>query len=373
MAKQVPFLDVRFTYTSLKKALDEAIENVLNSGLFVLGHHMQAFEKAFAAYTRTAHCLGVGSGLDALSLLLRALNIGPSDEVIVPSNTFIATWLAVSQVGAKVVPVEPKIETYNIDPQLIERALTDRTRAIIVVHLYGQTAEMTPILEIARRHKLTVIEDAAQAHGARYKNLGMAGSLADAAGFSFYPGKNLGAFGDGGAITTNNTEIAKAVALLRNYGSSVKYHHQLQGFNSRLDDIQAAVLNIKLRYLNQWNEIRRQIANQYLSAFQNLNHLALPKVAEGCDSVWHLFTVLTPYRDQLKHWLESSGIETGIHYPIAPHMQDAYRAIPQFAKASYPIAEQIQRETLSLPIGPHLSHDQVEYVIEKVMAFQPQT
>lgn len=359
----VSFLDLRAPYVELKDELDSAVARVLESGWFLLGEELSAFEREFAAYTGTQHCVGVGNGLDALRLCLSARGIGPGDEVIVPSNTYIATWLAVSQVGAKLVPVEPNERTYNIDPEKIEAAITSRTRAIIPVHLYGQPAEMAPILTLARQYGLFVLEDAAQAQGARYLGRSV-GGLGDAAAWSFYPGKNLGAFGDGGAITTNDAALAGQLRTLRNYGSTVKYVHEVQGGNSRLDELQAAVLRVKLRSLDEWNGRRQRIAQQYCEDLLDLG-LELPFVPEGMDPVWHLFVVRSPNRDALQAQLAACGIQTLIHYPTPPHLQGAYRELG-WKQGRFPIAERIHEEVLSLPIGPHLGLDQVQAVVDAV-------
>jgi dTDP-4-amino-4,6-dideoxygalactose transaminase len=306
------------------------------------------------------YCIGVGNGLEALHLILRAYGIGEGDEVIVPSHTFIATWLAVSFAGATPVPVEPSDNgTYNICPALIEAAITPRTKAIMPVHLYGQPADMDPINAIAKKHGLKVIEDAAQAHGARYKNR-CTGGLGDAAGFSFYPGKNLGAIGDGGAITTNDAELADRLKALRNYGSFTKYVHEMKGVNSRLDPIQAAVLRVKLQYLDQWNARRRAVAARYMHALQGAN-VTLPVVPEQYESAFHLFVVRSKHRSELQEALKQGGVETLIHYPTAPHLQGAYlnQGYPQ---GMFPLAEQLADEVISLPMGPHLHADAVEIV-----------
>ena len=362
----VPFLDLRDAYLELKDEIDVAIARVTDSGWYLMGEELSAFEQEFAAYSGTRYCVGVGNGLDALRLCLSAQGVGPGDEVIVPSNTYIATWLAVSQVGATLVPVEPDERTYNIDPARIEAAITPRTRAIIPVHLYGQPADMDPIMVVAQRHNLFVLEDAAQAQGARYRGRPV-GSLGNAAAWSFYPGKNLGAFGDGGAVTTNDPELAEQLRLLRNYGSAIKYVHEVQGGNSRLDEIQAAVLRVKLRHLDDWNGRRRQIAQRYLSELQAVG-LGLPFVPEGMEPSWHLFVVRSSDRDALQARLGSSNVHTLIHYPTPPHLQGAYRELG-WELGHFPIAERIHNEVLSLPIGPQLNADQVQAVINA--ALQP--
>ena len=362
----VPFLDLRAAYEELKAEVDEAVSHVLASGYYLLGKELEAFEKEFAEYLDVRHCVAVGSGLDALHLALRALGVGQGDEVLVPSNTYIATWLAVSYAGAVPVPVEPDERTYNIDPEKLEAAITDRTRAIIPVHLYGQPADMDPILEVARKHNLWVLEDAAQAHGASYKGKRV-GGLGDIAGWSFYPGKNLGAFGDGGAVTTNNGEFADRVRVLRNYGSRTKYFNEVRGFNSRLDEIQAAVLRVKLKHLDEWNRRRRNIAELYRRELEGCN-LILPYVPEWAEPAYHLFVVRSGQRDALHQYLETQGIGTLIHYPVPPHLQQAYCEIG-LAAGTLPISERIHQEVLSLPIGPHVTEAQVETVTRAVCEF----
>jgi dTDP-4-amino-4,6-dideoxygalactose transaminase len=357
---RVPFLDVGATYVELKDELDAAVSRVLSSGWYILGAEIAAFEEEFAAHVGVKHCIGVGNGLDALHLALRAMNVGSGDEVIVPSNTYIATWLAVSYAGATPVPVEPDLRTYNLDPALIEAAITPRTRAILPVHLYGQPANMDPICEIAQRYGLWVLEDAAQAQGARYRGRRV-GGVGHAAGWSFYPAKNLGAFGDAGAVTTNDDGLADRLRELRNYGSKVKYVNEERGFNSRLDEIQAAVLRVKLRHLDAWNDRRRRIAAQYLDLLHQTD-LVLPWVETWADPVWHLFVVRSQQRDQLMRRLQEAGIGVQIHYPIPPHLQAAYRDLDR-PRGSFPVAEMIHQEVLSLPIGPHLDEAQAASVV----------
>jgi dTDP-4-amino-4,6-dideoxygalactose transaminase len=365
-SSQVPFLDLRAAYEELKAEVDEAVSRVLGSGYYLLGKELEAFEKEFAEYLDVRHCVAVGSGLDALHLALRALEVGQGEEVLVPSNTYIATWLAVSYAGAVPVPVEPDERTYNIDPGKLEAAITDRTRGIIPVHLYGQPADMDPILEVARKHNLWVLEDAAQAHGASYKGKRV-GGLGDIAGWSFYPGKNLGAFGDGGAVTTNNGEFADRVRVLRNYGSRTKYFNEVRGFNSRLDEIQAAVLRVKLKHLDGWNRRRLQIAELYRRELEGCD-LILPYVPEWAEPAYHLFVVRSGQRDALHQYLETQGIGTLIHYPVPPHLQQAYCEIG-LAAGTLPISERIHQEVLSLPIGPHVTEAQVETVTRAVCEF----
>ena len=354
---KIIFLDLKQTYLELKAELDEVTQRVMSSGWYILGEELRAFESEFAEYCNVKYCIGVGNGLDALHLILRALNIGEGDEVLVPSNTFIATWLAVSYAGAIPVPVEPDETTYNIDTTRIEMAITERTKAIMPVHLFGQPADMEPILQIAERYQLKVIEDAAQAHGARYKGK-RTGGLGNAAGFSFYPGKNLGAFGDGGAITTNDPMIAENLKSLRNYGSQKKYIHNVKGFNSRLGELQAAFLRVKLRHLDEWNARRRELVKCYWRCLAG-SKVLLPEIPFGLDPVFHLFVIRTINRDILQAGLKEVGIETLIHYPTPPHKQSAYRSTQDY---SLPVAERLAHEMLSLPIGPHLSIGEVEEV-----------
>ncbi len=359
----VPFLDLKAAHLELREELDAAYRRVMERGWYILGEEVDAFESDFATYCGARHSIGVANGLDALHLILRAMNIGSGDEVIVPSNTFIATWLAVSYSGATPVPVEPYLLTYNINAGAIEAAITSRTRAIMPVHLYGQPADMDAIHAIAGRHNLAVIEDAAQAHGASYKGR-RTGTLGTAAAFSFYPGKNLGALGDGGAVTTNDTALAEKIRELRNYGSKVKYHHAVKGYNSRLDELQAAFLRVKLGHLDDWNSRRKSAAANYLRCLSS-SDLVLPFVPEWADPVWHLFVVRSQHRDSLAKLLTDRGVGTVIHYPIPPHLQGAYSEL-QLKPGSLPIAERLSREVLSLPMGPHLTADQQNLVASAV-------
>jgi dTDP-4-amino-4,6-dideoxygalactose transaminase len=361
----VPFLDLGAAYRELKAEIDEAVSRSLNSGWYILGPEVEAFESAYAEYCGAKYAIGVANGLDALHLALRAMDIGPGDEVIVPSNTYIATWLAVSQCGATPVPVEPVETTYNINPALIEAAITPRTKAIIPVHLYGQPADMDEILAIARKHGLRVLEDGAQAHGARYKGKRLGGH-GDAVAWSFYPGKNLGALGDGGAITTNDPALAERLKMLRNYGSKVKYVNEEMGYNSRLDPIQAAVLSVKLRYLDEWNGRRKAIAALYLERLQSTG-LILSQVPDWADPVWHLFVIRHPQRDALAKHLNQAGIGTLIHYPIPPHKQQAY-ASAGFDPHAFPLATRMADEVLSLPIGPQLTFDDATFVVQGLIS-----
>ena len=362
----VSFLDLGAAYLELHEEIDAAVSDVLESGGYILGKTVEAFENEFAQYIGAGHAVGVSSGLEALHLGLLALGVQAGDEVLVPGNTFIATWLAVSQAGAKPVPVEPDLQTYNMDPERIEAAITDRTKGIIAVHLYGLPAEMERIREIANRRGLWVMEDAAQAHGARYKGERV-GTMSDVACWSFYPGKNLGACGDGGAITTHRDEIADRIRVLRNYGSRVKYYNEVKGFNSRLDALQAAILRVKLRRLDEWNERRRRVAAYYAEHLKD-TVLVLPQVPSTCEPVYHLYVVRTPRRDALQEHLRSRGITTLIHYPVAPHRQAAYREMG-LEEGSLPLSEQIHREVLSLPMGPHLRMEDAARVVSAVREF----
>ena len=365
---QIPFVSLKQMHEEIKDGLTFAFDNVLEKNSFIMGEELEKFEKDFAAYCGTKYAVGVGNGLDALYLILRALDIGVGDEVIVPSNTYIATALAVSYTGAAPVFVEPDISTFNIDPALIEEKITDKTKAVIAVHLYGRTADMDPVIEIAKKYGLKVIEDSAQAHGALYKGK-RAGSLGIASGFSFYPGKNLGALGDGGAVTTNDAEIAEKVAMLRNYGSKIKYRHEMMGNNSRLDELQAAFLNAKLPCLDKWNEFRNKIARRYLEKIKN----PLITLPLSCDnehySVWHIFAVMTDHRSALEKYLTEKGIGTNKHYPTAMHLQGAYRSLG-FKEGDFPIAERIADNELSLPMYYGMTDEETDYVIEALNSWK---
>ncbi|WP_234004501.1 DegT/DnrJ/EryC1/StrS family aminotransferase [Chromobacterium vaccinii] len=360
----ISFLDLKAINSTHRDELTAAFERVLNSGWYVLGKEVQAFEAEFAEYCGTKHAIGVSNGLDALHLILRAYGISDGDEVIVPSNTYIATWLAVTYAGATPVPAEPDATSYNLDASRLEALITPRTRAILAVHLYGQPADMDPILQIANKHNLLVIEDAAQAHGAKYKERKV-GGLGHAAGFSFYPGKNLGALGDAGAITTNDTELAEKIRILLNYGSRIKYQNEVQGFNCRLDELQAAFLRVKLRYLDQETVRRKQVAALYS---EKLAGLIVPMVNDGFDPVWHLYVVRSNKRDELQKWLGERNIGTLVHYPIPPHLQPAYQSLG-YKVGDFPIAESIHQEVLSLPMGPTLSDEDVLTVVDGCNAF----
>jgi dTDP-4-amino-4,6-dideoxygalactose transaminase len=355
----IDFLNLRAVNAPHEAALLDAAQRVVRSGWYITGEETSAFEHDFARYCEVDHCIGVANGLDALHLILRALDIGPGDEVIVPGNTFIATWLAVSQVGAVPVPVDPDPHTSNIDPSQVSAAVTSRTRAIIAVHLYGQPADMSRLAQIASQHGLALIEDAAQAHGARHQGRRV-GGWGDAAAFSFYPGKNLGALGDGGAVTTRDARLADRIRMLRNYGSTQKYRHEVQGVNSRLDEIQAAMLRAKLPFLDAENEARRQLAQRYMSGLAPLA-LGLPQVQPGNEAVWHLFVVQVEAREQVQAQLARRGIGTAIHYPTACHQQAAYA---HSAWPPLPESERQARQVLSLPLSPAHHPDEIDTVIE---------
>lgn len=362
----VSFLDLGWTYRELKDELDDAYQRVMSSGWYLLGQELDAFESEYASYCNSNYCVGLSNGLDALHLSLLAAGVGPGDEVIVPSHTYIATWLAVTHSGATPVPVEPNAISMNIEPSSIEPLITERTRAIIPVHLYGQPADMDPIMALAGKHDLLVLEDAAQAQGALYRGRRV-GSLGHIAAHSFYPGKNLGAFADAGAITTNDSYLAEKVRVLRNYGSRVKYHHNVVGYNCRMDELQAAFLRVKLRYLEDWNQRRRTLADVYLQKLQTVEAevptFRLPVVPNWAHVVWHLFVIRHPGRSALQTALMEAGVSTLIHYPIAVHQSEAFR---EYATRELPLASQFANEVLSLPIGPHLSVDNVRVVCETV-------
>jgi dTDP-4-amino-4,6-dideoxygalactose transaminase len=360
---RVPFLELKSAYEELKPEIDTAIARVLDSGRYIGGAEVESFEREFADYCGVSECVGVGNGLDALHLAIKAFDIGPGDEVILCSHGFIATDLAVSLAGATPVLVEPNPATRNLDPERIAVAVTSRTKAILPTHLYGFPADIDPILQVAEKHDLIVIEDAAQAHGASYKGRRIGGH-GHAVAWSFYPTKNLGALGDGGAVTTNDPEIATRIRQLGNYGSVRKYVHKVRGVNSRLDPLQAAVLRVKLKYLDEWNARRAAIAERYLSAFADLP-IGLPQVPNWASPAWHLFVITVPDREAIADKLAADGIETLIHYPLPAHRQAAYAEL-NFGAGSFPIAERLADEVLSLPIGPHMSDDQVEAVIAAV-------
>jgi dTDP-4-amino-4,6-dideoxygalactose transaminase len=361
---KVPFLDFVGPYEELKTELDEAYLRFMRSAWYILGKEVEAFEQEYAGYCGSKFCIGVGNGLEALHLVLRAYGIGRGDEVIVPSNTYIATWLAVSYADATPVPVEPDPHTCNLDPSRVAAALTPRTKAIMPVHLYGQPADMDPLMSLAEKHGLKVIEDNAQAQGARYKGR-RTGSLGHAAGHSYYPGKNLGALGDAGAVTTDDPVLADKIRTLRNYGSKKKYYNDCKGYNSRLDELQAALLRVKLRKLDEWNGRRSKIAAKYLSLLPAKNGLRLPHVPAWAEPVWHLFVVQHPRRDALQQKLTEFGIGTLIHYPVPPHLSGAY-ADAGFKPGAFPIAEELAGSVLSIPIGPHCTDEQLTTVAAEI-------
>ncbi|QJX47549.1 DegT/DnrJ/EryC1/StrS family aminotransferase [Hymenobacter taeanensis] len=364
---QIPFLSFAGQHDPIRTEVLAAMARVYDSHRYVLGQEVEQFEKAYAAFNQVQLCIGVGNGLDALELSLRALGIGPGDEVIVPTNTYIATWLAVTHVGATIVPVEPRLDTYNLNPDLLEAAITSRTRAIMPVHLYGQACEMEAIMSIARRHNLYVVEDNAQAQGATY-NGQLTGSFGHINATSFYPGKNLGALGDAGAITTNDPSLAQRVKALRNYGSTEKYHNSIIGYNSRLDELQAAVLRVKLPYLPVWTAQRQQIAAWYHEALTDVPELTLPYTAPDSSHAYHLYVVRTAHRDALQQHLAASGVGTLIHYPVPPHQQQAYRTL-QWQQEHFPIAELLARTSLSLPLWPRMTRDEVLAVAQSIQVF----
>ncbi len=363
----IPFLDLKKINQAYEQGLNEKLHSVIDSGWFIMGQQLSTFEKNYAKFNDTKHCIGVGNGLDALILSLKALNIGAGDEVIVPSNTYIASWLAVSYVGATIIPVEPNIETYNIDINLIEEKITSKTKAIMPVNLYGQACELTKIMAIAEKHKLFVVEDNAQAQGATCKGK-LAGSFGQINGTSFYPGKNLGALGDAGAITTNDDELTSKVKTLRNYGSQVKYYNEVKGYNSRLDELQAAFLDLKLEKLATENYQRVEIANTYLHKLTNEGDIILPKLAQDCTSNYHLFVIRTNRRNDLQKFLQEKGIGTVIHYPVPPHKQEAYADL-NFKPTDFPLASLIADTCLSLPIYPGMESNQIDYICDTIKTF----
>ncbi len=364
---KIPFLNFADSHLQIKSELEAAFSNVLSYNWFVLGKELEAFETEYAVYNSVNSCIGVSNGLDALHLALRALGIGEGDEVIVPSNTYIATVLAVSYVGAKPVIVEPRLGTYNLNPDLVEAVITNRTKAIMPVHLYGQACEMTAIQQIAKKYNLFIVEDNAQAQGASY-NGRITGSWGDANGTSFYPGKNLGALGDAGAVTTNDTEISRKIKMLRNYGSEKKYFNEVVGYNMRLDELQAAFLRVKLKRLKEWTNERMGIASLYNSELQGVGDLVLPQIAEGATHVYHLYVIRTKKRDALQQYLTDHGVGTVIHYPIPFHLQEAYVSMG-YKKGDFPIAEEIASTCLSIPIWPGMNKSQVLYISKTLKKF----
>lgn len=361
---KIPFLSFEATNKVIKPAIMQTFEEFFDSSWYILGDRVKKFEKEYAAFNSVTSCVGVSNGLDALHIALKTLEIGTGDEVIVPSNTYIATLLAVSYVGATPILVEPDIQTYNIDPKKIEAAITAKTKAIMPVHLYGQACEMDTIMAIAKKHGLFVIEDNAQAQGATYKEK-ITGSWGDINGTSFYPGKNLGALGDAGAVTTNDEALAKKIAALRNYGSEKKYFNEVIGFNMRLDECQAAFLSVKLKYLEVWTSQRQEIAAWYNEALKEINDLILPSIANDASHVYHLYVIRTSRRDYLQKYLQENGIGTLIHYPVPPHLQKAYNHLG-FKKGDFPIAEEIADTCLSLPLWIGMKLIDVEFVAETI-------
>lgn len=363
----VPYLDLSATHASIALDLYKAFNQVLKKGHFIMGTELEEFEKKFAKFCSTEYCTGVATGLDALVLSLRALGIGKGDEVIVPSNTYIATLLAVSQVGATPVMVEPNITTYNIDVEKTSKAVTKRTKAIIPVHLYGQACEMDKIMAIARKYSLKVIEDNAQSHGAAF-NGKRTGGFGDINATSFYPGKNLGALGDGGAVTTNSKSLNEKIQILRNYGSRVKYYNEVKGYNSRLDELQAAFLSVKLTKLIASNNKRNNVAKHYIKGLEGVGDIVLPKTAVNATHVYHIFCIRTKKRNQLQKFLTENGVQTLIHYPVPPHLQKAYKEL-NFKKGDFPIAEELASTSLSIPMYPEMTIAQIEKVISTISRF----
>jgi dTDP-4-amino-4,6-dideoxygalactose transaminase len=363
---QIPFVDLRVQYETIVNEVNDGIKRVLQKTNFILGEEVELFEHEFARFCGVKYCIGVASGTDALHLALRACGIGPGDEVITACNTFVATVLAISYVGAIPVLIDADLESYNINVTDIEQAITERTKVILPVHLYGQPANMYPILELAREYNLKVIEDASQAHGAEYDGK-RCGTMGDVACFSFYPGKNLGGYGDGGAVVTNDSEIAEKVSLLRNYGQKVKYYHELKGFNSRLDTLQAAVLCVKLKYLDSWNELRRKHANSYNNLLRGIDCIT-PVEMDYAKHVYHIYAIRVKKRDDLKKYLAGRNISTGIHYPIPIHLQEAYKDLGH-KKGDFPVAERQATDILSLPMYPELGEEQIEFIANEVKNF----
>ena len=366
MPKQIPFVDLKAQYNSLSKEIDEALLRTTRSSAFILGPEVTKFEQEFAAYCQADHAIGVDSGTSALELILLALGVGPGDEVITAANTFIATVLAITSTGARPVLVDSDPTTYNIDVAKIEEAITNKTKVIMPVHLYGQPADMDAISLIANEHDLFVVEDACQAHGAQL-NGNRIGSLGQASAFSFYPSKNLGAYGDGGMVVTNDKAIADSIKNLRNYGQSKKYHHETIGFNRRLDSLQAAILRVKLKHLNHWNESRREHAEEYNRLLKDVD-VETPKLLEGVEPVWHLYVIQTNERDQLRDYLSSCDIQTGIHYPIPIHLQKAYQNL-KYQEGDFPVTEKYAQQILSLPMYAEMTSSQIQYVVDSINEF----
>lgn len=363
----IPFLSFTKMNADVKAELLPSFEQFIDKGWYILGEQVKTFEQEYAEFSSTSYCAGVANGLDALIIALKALNIGEGDEVIVPSNTYIASWLAVSFTGAKPIPVEPRLSTYNINPELIEAAITSKTKAIMPVHLYGQCCEMDTIMRIAQKHNVYVVEDNAQAQGATY-NGKTTGSFGHINATSFYPGKNLGAYGDAGAITTQDEQLLNRACVIRNYGSPKKYYNELKGMNSRLDELQAGFLSIKLKHLHNWNAERIKIANLYQEFLQNTGDLILPQVDDHATSVYHLFVIRTAKRDALQQYLTEKGIGTLIHYPLPPHLQQAYSEL-NYQAGDFPVAEEIADTCLSLPIYPGLQTNEIRYIADTIQSF----
>jgi len=360
----IPFLNFAFMHSAIKTEMTDAFEQVYDGYWYIMGKQLTSFEEAYAQFNDVRNAVGVSNGLDALHLSLKALGISEGDEIIVPSNTYIATVLAASYLKATPVFVEPDEFTYNINPANIEAAITSKTKAIIPVHLYGQACQMDEIMAIAKSNNLYVVEDNAQSHGATYKGK-MTGGWGDANGTSFYPGKNLGALGDGGAVTTNNDDIAQQIKILRNYGSHVKYENEVIGFNMRLDELQAGFLNVKLKYLMDWTAKRQQIAQWYNEALEDISEISIPYVHPDATHVYHLYVICTSYRNSLQDYLTKKGIGTLIHYPIPPHLQKAYSHLGK-KKGEFPIAEKIADTCLSLPLWPGMQISDVERVSDTI-------
>jgi dTDP-4-amino-4,6-dideoxygalactose transaminase len=367
---QVPFVDLGAQYRTIAAEIDDAVSKVIRETDFILGREVRLFEEEFARFCEAQYAIGVDSGTSALELALRAYDIGPGDEVITVANSFIASALAISHAGATPVLVDVDPETYTMDVSAVEKAITPRTKAIIPVHLYGQPADMDPILQLAQRHQLVVVEDACQAHGARYKGKRV-GSLGHAAAFSFYPGKNLGGYGDGGAVVTNDRDTAKRLEMLRNYGQQEKYRHMFRGYNRRLDTLQAAVLRVKLKYLEKWNAARRQNANRYRLLLEK-SEVITPNEASYAESVWHLYVIRVNQRDALRDYLASRGISCGIHYPIAIHLQPAYRDLG-YKKGDFPVTEDYAQRIISLPMYAELTPELMRFVAQGALEFTSQT
>jgi dTDP-4-amino-4,6-dideoxygalactose transaminase len=364
---QIPFLSFNKMHNELKTEITAAFTKVYDSHWYIMGNSLKTFEANYAAYCQTKYCAGVANGLDAIIIALKTLNVGPGDEVIVPSNTYIATWLAASYVGATPIPVEPRKETCNINPDLIEKAITKKTKVILPVHLYGQCCEMDKIMAIAKKHNLFVVEDNAQAQGAMCGKQ-ITGSFGDINATSFYPGKNLGALGDAGAITTNNEELYKKANVIRNYGSEKKYYNEVKGINSRLDELQAAILDVKLNHMVAWTKERNEIAEKYNSKLNGVGDVITPVTATNCTAVYHLYVIRTKKRDALQQHLSANGIGTLIHYPVPAHLQQAYAEFG-YKKGAFPIAEEIAETCLSLPLYPGLSDKEIDFVCDTIKSF----